>query len=130
MLLLAVGCASMVSGQYVAPRVAPEASSSFAAPESPAALRTPALPIIVNGNTVTVTQSVTVDSFVTQTDTVYNSVPVTLTNVIVRTETLQTAAVSFDLLRDRCLCTCLIPMCNCSTFLRIFALPWTTRCWC
>ena len=94
MLLLAVGCASLVSSQYVAPRVAPEASPAVVTHDATAAPRT-ATPRIVNGNTVTVTQRVTVDSFVTQTDTIYNSVPVTLTNVIVHTETLQTAAVSY-----------------------------------
>ena len=53
-----------------------------------------ASPRTVDGNTVTVTQRVTVDQYVTDTETSYNSVPVTLTNVIVHTETLQTFAVS------------------------------------
>ena len=90
-LVLALACAGVASGQYVAPRVTPDISATIV---PPVALRA-ASGRTVDGNTVTVTQRVTVDSFVTQTDTVYNSVPVTITNVIVHTETLQTTAVSY-----------------------------------
>merc|ERR1739845_322653 len=46
----------------------------------------------VDGNTLTVTQHITLDRFVTETETIYKSVPVTLTNVQLHTETLQSAA--------------------------------------
>merc|ERR1712133_111776 len=71
------------------------ASAQYAAPAAPAQRlggAFTAAPRTVDGDTYTVTQRVTLDRFVTDTETIYNSVPVTLTNVVVHTETLQTAA--------------------------------------
>ena len=76
--------ASLASAQYAAP----------AAPASRVGGAFTAAPRTVDGSTLTVTQRVTLDRFVTDTETIYNSVPVTLTNVVLHTETLQTAAVS------------------------------------
>merc|ERR1712126_403143 len=75
--------------------VASLASAQYAAPAAPAqrvGRAFTAAPRTVDGDTYTVTQRVTLDRFVTDTETIYNSVPVTLTNVVVHTETLQTAA--------------------------------------
>merc|ERR1712126_275480 len=74
--------ASLASAQYAAP----------AAPVSRVGGAFTAAPRTVDGNTHTVTQRVTLDRFVTETETIYNSVPVTLTNVVLHTETLQTGA--------------------------------------
>merc|ERR1712133_186557 len=71
------------------------ASAQYAAPAAPAQRvggAFTAAPRTVDGDTYTVTQHVTLDRFVTETETIYNSVPVTLTNVLLYTETLQTAA--------------------------------------
>merc|ERR1712126_422822 len=74
--------ASLASAQYAAP----------AAPASRVGGAFTAAPRTVDGNTHTVTQHVTLDRFVTETETIYNSVPVTLTNIVLHTETLQTGA--------------------------------------
>merc|ERR1712126_776389 len=71
--------------------VASLASAQYAAPAAPAVRVGGAFtaePRTVDGNTLTVT----LDRFVTETETIYNSVPVTLTNVLLHTETLQTFA--------------------------------------
>merc|ERR1712133_344223 len=78
--LLAV-VASLASAQYAAP-----------APVQRVGGARTAAPRTVDGSTLTVTQRVTLDRFVTETETIYNSVPVTLTNVLLHTETLQTGA--------------------------------------
>merc|ERR1712126_169939 len=75
--------------------VASLASAQYAVPAAPAVRVGGAFtaePRTVDGNTLTVTQHVTLDRFVTETETIYNSVPVTLTNVLLHTETLQTFA--------------------------------------
>merc|ERR1712126_329540 len=79
--VLLAAVASLASAQYAAP-----------APVQRVGGARTAAPRTVDGNTLTVTQHVTLDRFVTETETIYNSVPVTLTNVQVHTETLQTAA--------------------------------------
>merc|ERR1712133_103306 len=81
-LVLLATVASLASAQYAAP----------AAPAQRVGGAFTAAPRTVDGDTYTVTQRVTLDRFVTDTETIYNSVPVTLTNVVVHTETLQTAA--------------------------------------
>merc|ERR1712133_211967 len=73
---------SLASAQYAAP----------AAPVQRVGGAFTAAPRTVDGSTLTVTQRVTLDRFVTDTETIYNSVPVTLTNVVLHTETLQTGA--------------------------------------
>merc|ERR1712126_151356 len=80
--ILLATVASLASAQYAAP----------AAPVSRVGGAFTAAPRTVDGNTHTVTQRVTLDRFVTETETIYNSVPVTLTNVLLHTETLQTGA--------------------------------------
>merc|ERR1712126_376427 len=72
--------------------VAGLASAQYAAPASRVGGAFTAAPRTVDGSTHTVTQRVTLDRFVTETETIYNSVPVTLTNVVLHTETLQTYA--------------------------------------
>merc|ERR1712126_392458 len=79
--VLLAAVASLASAQYAAP-----------APVQRVGGARTAAPRTVDGNTLTVTQHVTLDRFVTETETIYNSVPVTLTNVQVHTETLQTYA--------------------------------------
>merc|ERR1712133_112692 len=79
--VLLAAVASLASAQYAAP-----------APVQRVGGARTAAPRTVDGNTLTVTQHVTLDRFVTETETIYNSVPVTLTNVQLHTETLQTGA--------------------------------------
>merc|ERR1712126_293528 len=80
--ILLATVAALASGQYAVP----------AAPASRVGGAFTAAPRTVDGSTHTVTQRVTLDRFVTETETIYNSVPVTLTNIVLHTETLQTYA--------------------------------------